>query len=137
MSTVTKIGRHTVELYESIEELPIRRFHRYNKLLLIDAGIGSDIADVDKHFEKALIYLRNKDTAAAATELQNLRQNLHFVMTDIQPKYMAFAVLIKSLDGKECDDLSDDGLRSLVDKISDASVKDVAASMEAAKKKNR
>ena len=30
-----------VELYDSIEDLPIMRFHKYNKMLLVDAGVGS------------------------------------------------------------------------------------------------
>ena len=38
----TKIGERAVVLYDSIDELPILRFHAYNKMLLIDAGVGSD-----------------------------------------------------------------------------------------------
>lgn len=36
-----------VELYDSIEDLPIMRFHKYNKMLLVDAGVGSDLSDFD------------------------------------------------------------------------------------------
>ena len=52
MKTV-KIGKHTVELYDTIEELPVIRFHKYQKYLLVDSGIGSTIEDFDKHIEKA------------------------------------------------------------------------------------
>ena len=48
MKTV-QIKGMDVELYNSIEDLPIMRFHKYNKMLLIDAGIGSDLADFDRH----------------------------------------------------------------------------------------
>lgn len=41
-----------IELYENIEDLPIGRFHKFNKMLLIDAGVGSDIHDFDIHIEK-------------------------------------------------------------------------------------
>ena len=44
-----KLAGHKVRLYDSIEELPICRFHAYNRMLLIDAGIGSDINDFDAH----------------------------------------------------------------------------------------
>ena len=47
-----KIGKHEVEIYDTIEELPMVRFHKYQKLLLIDAGIGSDITAFDQRGEK-------------------------------------------------------------------------------------
>ena len=42
MRKVTLSG-HVVEIYDAIDELPMRRFHRYNKMVLVDAGIGSEI----------------------------------------------------------------------------------------------
>ena len=53
MKTV-KIGEYTVEIYDAIDELPMLRFHKYNKMLLVDAGIGSDLQDFDTHIEKAM-----------------------------------------------------------------------------------
>ena len=44
-----KLAGKTIEVYDDIENLPVTRFHKYNKMLLVDAGIGSDIADFDKH----------------------------------------------------------------------------------------
>ena len=52
-----QLGKHKVELYDSIEDLPMMRFHKYNKMLLVDAGIGSDLNDFDRHIEKALWFL--------------------------------------------------------------------------------
>ena len=43
-----KIGTHDVEMYDSIDELPIIRFHKYQKLLLVDSGIGADINSFDQ-----------------------------------------------------------------------------------------
>ena len=37
----TQIGKYKVEIYDAIEDLPMQRFHKYNKMLLVDAGIGS------------------------------------------------------------------------------------------------
>ena len=59
MKTV-KIGERTVEIYDAIDELPMLRFHKYNKMLLVDAGIGSDLQDFDTHIEKAIRYARSK-----------------------------------------------------------------------------
>lgn len=131
----TKIGKYNVEMYDAIEELPMQRFHKYNKMLLIDAGIGSDLADFDRHIEKAAIYARSKTPELAATELDNMRQNIYFIQTGLSPRYLAFAVLVKSIDGKECNDLSDDGLQKIVDMFADVPVKDIAAEFSEVKKK--
>ena len=57
MKTV-KIGERTVEIYDEIDKLPMLRFHKYNKMLLVDAGIGSDLQDFDTHIEKlSLIHI--------------------------------------------------------------------------------
>ena len=42
-------GKHVIKLYDSVDELPIGAYQRYNKFLLIDAGIGSSIDDFDAH----------------------------------------------------------------------------------------
>lgn len=47
------LAKHKVELYDSIDELPIVRFHKYNKMLLIDAGVGSDLSDWERTYGKS------------------------------------------------------------------------------------
>ena len=74
----TKIGERAVVLYDSIDELPILRFHAYNKMLLIDAGVGSDLNDWDAHIEKAIRFIRKEKPDLAEKELDNLRQNVYF-----------------------------------------------------------
>lgn len=134
MNTV-KIGGKVVTLYDSIEEMPMRRFHKYNKMMIIDAGIGSDVADVDKHLEKAIAYIGSNMPDAAATELENMRQNIFFVQNDVSPRFLSFAALVHSVDGVPCEDISDDGLAKVVQMFADAPVGDVTASLEAVKKK--
>ena len=48
------INNHIVILYDSIDELPIIRFHKYNKYMLIDSGIGSDLNDINVHIDRAI-----------------------------------------------------------------------------------
>lgn len=134
MRTV-KIGDYTVEIYDAIDDLPMMRFHKYNKMLLVDAGIGSDLQDFDTHIEKAMRYARSKTPELAAIELDNMRQNVYFIQTGISPKHLAFAVLVKSINGNPCNDLSDDGLQKVVDMFGDVPIKELTAQMEAVKKK--
>ena len=116
---VGKVNKHTVEMYDSIDELPIQRFQKYNKYLLIDSGVGSDLQDVLNHIERAKIYIK-ANPVMAATELENLRQSIYLVTEEMSPKYMAFAVLVNKIDGEEMKDLSDAGLKKVLEILSEA-----------------
>jgi hypothetical protein len=95
-----KIGKYQVELHDSIDELSMSRFHKYNKMLLIDAGIGSDLSDFDARIEKARVYCTTKAPELALMELDNLRQTVYFIQSELSPKHLAFCILIKSIDGE-------------------------------------
>ena len=124
-----------VRLYDSIEELPMVRFHKYNKMLLIDAGIGSDIQAFDAHVEKVVRYMRNGDAEDAAKELENLRQSVYVVQTEQSPRNLSFACLVAKVDGRDCDDISDEGLERTRALLSDIKVKEMATVRAEAKKK--
>lgn len=134
MRTV-QIGTMRVELYDAIEELPMRRFHKYNKMLLVDSGIGSDMADFDRHIEKIIAYCKSKNPELAAVELDNMRQNVYYIQTGLSPRHMAFAVLVKSIDGKPCEDISDEGLQKTVAMFADVPIVEIAAQNGTVKKK--
>ena len=99
--------------------MPIVNFQKYNKYLLIDSGIGSDADDIDAHIVKIAKFIKANNNKKALQELQNMRQNMYMVNSEISPKYLAFAALIHSLDGKEVNDLSDDGLKKLLQDLKD------------------
>ena len=134
MREVTLAG-HRVTLYTSIEELPMARFHKYNKYLLVDAGIGSDMQAVDGHISRVVQYIKDGKREEAGRELENLRQNFYMIMSETNPRQMSFACLVKELDGEVCDDLSDEGLQRVCAKLSDIPVNEVTAEHEAVKKK--
>lgn len=107
------VNKKVLTLYDSIDELPIVNFQKYNKYLLIDAGIGSDVDSIDEHISRLAKYIKT-DLAKASQELQNYRQNLYMIASGISPKHMAFAALIHSIDGKKVEDLSDENLQSIL-----------------------
>ena len=111
------INKKTICVYDSIDEMPIANFQKYNKYLMIDSGIGSDVDDIDAHITKIAKYIKSKDEKKALLELQNMRQSMYMINSEISPKYLAFAALIHSIDGKEVTDLSDDGLKALLEEI--------------------
>ena len=70
-------NNRTIEVYDSIEELPIVNFQKYNKYLLIDSGIGSDVDSIDEHIVKIAKLIKKEDSQKAMQELLNMRQNLY------------------------------------------------------------
>lgn len=130
-----QIGQHTVEIFDAIDTLPMLRFHAYNKMLLIDAGVGSDLADFDNHIEKAMRFCRANKPELATQELDNMRQNVYFIQSGISPKYLAFCALVKSVDGEPKTDLSIEGLQKVLQIFADVPVNELTAQIEAVKKK--
>ena len=134
MVTVT-IGKHTVEMYDTIDELPIVRFHKYQKLLLIDAGIGSTIEAFDQRIEKTRRFLMDGKPDKAGQELENLRQSVYMIQTGLNPQHRAFAALVTKIDGTEYPDPTDKTLDDITKLLSDTPIKEVTAQLEAVKKK--
>lgn len=130
-----KIGKHTVEMYNTIEELPIVRFHKYQKLLLVDAGVGSDIAAFDQRIEKTRRFLMAGKPEQAQQELENMRQCVFLIQSGVNPKHRAFAALITKIDGQDCTDIGDDALAAITEKLNDVPESELTAQLEAVKKK--
>lgn len=131
---IGKINKHTVEIYDSIDELPINRFQRYNKYLLIDSGVGSDLQDVLDHIDRAKIYIKS-NPSMAITELDNMKQAVYLVSEQISPKYIAFAVLVSKIDGQPMDDLTDAGLQRVLDILKEAKKSWIDGILHSVKKK--
>lgn len=132
-----ELNGHKVRLYDSIDDLPMVRFHKYNRMLLVDAGIGSDISDLDNHIERVVRYIRKGDNESAAKELDNLRQNVYMVMTEQSVHDLSFACLVESIDGERRDDLSPEGLQQVCELLGGATRRELAGAFQSAKKKNR
>lgn len=115
MRTIT-LGGHTLEIYDAIDELPIKRFHKFNKYMLIDAGIGSDLNDINSHIAKAMRYI-DLDKDKAKLVLENLRQSLFLVSEGRNIRHLSFAILIKYMDGKRIYDISDENLENIMGKL--------------------
>lgn len=111
-----EINKHIYEIYDSIDDMPIINFQKFNKLLLIDSGLGSDIDSIDTHLVN-LAKLIKTDMSKAQQEIQNLRQTMYMVSAGISPKYLAFTALIRSIDGKINTDLSDDNLKRILENL--------------------
>lgn len=129
-----KLGKFIVEIYDSISELPVVRYHAYSKMMLIDAGVGSDIGSLDAHLQKAISFMKD-DPAKAVKELDNLRQNVFLIQSEVSPRHLAFCALVKTVDGVEQTDLTTEGLQKLATMFGDVIEEEVTKALATAKKK--
>lgn len=130
-----KIGTHTVKIYDAIEEMPVLRYHKFTKCLMVDAGIGSDISAVDRHLYKARYYVSAGKPDLAQIELENLRQAILFVGNNITPKLTAFAAIVAEIDGKPQTDITDAALQKVSEMLQSATMKEVTDAVDTEKKK--
>lgn len=112
-----KVNGHVLEVFEGIDELPIINFQKYNKYLLIDAGVGSDVDSIGQHIVSLAKLIGADDKEKALAELENLQNNLIMINSEISPTNLAFIALVHSIDGEKLTDLSDTGLKMQLEKI--------------------
>lgn len=130
-----KLNGHKVRIYDSIDTLPITRFHSYNRMLLVDAGVGSDISDFDNHIERMVRYIRKGDNDSAAKELENMRQNVYMIMSGQSVRDLSFACLVASIDDEPCNDMSQEALQRIVETLGGATRGELTEAYQSAKKK--
>jgi hypothetical protein len=114
-----KYNGHKIEMYDSIQSLPIWRFQEYNKYMVVESGIGSDLEAIDTSLT-ALRSLISQDPNAAIRKTVNYQQSLHFIMQNVSPKMAAFFMLVNKIDGEKVtdDELTDEGITELIRKLS-------------------
>lgn len=127
---VVQLGKHRIVMYDSIEDLPIKRFHKYQQYLMIEAGIGSDIYAFDKRVERIKCFMAEGKTEDAEKEFNNLRLCVYQIQNGINPKHKSFGMLVTEVDGVEYDDAD-----KVIEALSDVTDKEVTALLEAVKKK--
>jgi hypothetical protein len=111
------IGKLSVVFYDSIDELPILRYHKFNKFISIDAGIGENPEDAARHINAIRDANHRKDFERVEQLAQNLQQCLAFSVSNVSPKSLAYAVMIKSIDGVEQTDITEYGLETTLQKV--------------------
>lgn len=115
-----RLNGHYLELYDSIDELPFARFQEYNRAVLIDSGLGSDFAAIDRHITQARRYNAAGEKQHAEQALLNMREAVNMVLEKVSPESRAFVCLIRRMNGNEVTDLSDDNVTAIIRDLSRA-----------------
>lgn len=112
-----KINGHVLEMWDSVDSMPASNYINHARLTMLDAGIGSDLDSVTRHWQR-IAKLSEKGGDALNKELSNYLQNLHFIVSNTSPEMMSFVSLIKSIDGKLIDDYSDENAKAIIEQLS-------------------
>lgn len=133
------IGKHKIEFFDGILDMPFERFNYYNKYVMLDAELGSTVQDFDKVIIRINEFVSKDMKDEATKELINLRFVVNNVLSEKSHKGLAFATLIKKFDGKEIEDYGEDNLKTMLIKLSrqGLKVKDVITNNEDLKKKSK
>lgn len=117
-----KTDKGTILVNESIKELPISRYTDFNKYIIQDTGIGSDVHAIMKHFALLDSFLAAGKIDDARRERLNLHFNFVVAINKINITHISFAVLIKSINGQAIDDYSERGLERVCQTIGEIGV---------------
>lgn len=94
-------GKHEIELFDSIQNLPVLRFQRFNKYQMQSVEIGSTFEDYDQRTVKAMQFLKKGMKDEAIQELENRRQTVFNAFNDFTPVGRSFAILVKRIDSRD------------------------------------
>lgn len=128
-----------IEMYEELDDLPIVRKHRHEFYTMLDMATGSSKESLTHRINRALQYLDMNETSAATTELHNAQLGLSMLHEGASPNGLAFAVMVKSINGVACDDITENGLKLTLHKLNELGLthKKATQIIEASKKKSK
>ena len=107
------LNKHEIELYDGVDEMPVTRYHKFTQLMVLSAGVGNDIAAVKSKILGVKQMLDDKQPEKAKVELLNLYQTFFFIDTVTDPRSLAMASCVHSIDGKVVESISEDTLNDI------------------------
>lgn len=113
-----KISGHVLEMWDSVDSLPASNYINHARLVMLDAGIGSDLDAVTRHWQRVAKLAEKGDADGLKKQLSNYLQCLQFVVSNTSPEMMSFVSMIKSIDGKPIDDYSDENAKAIIAELS-------------------
>lgn len=129
--------KHSVILFDSIDELQIERFNAFNRFVMLDAEVGGSIFDYDRNNQKLIEFLAKGMYPEALQEVKNNRLTIWNVLQGLNPNHYSFACLVKSIDGKECIGVKQTDLDEVIKKLIEIGITqgNLTEAFEAVKKK--
>ena len=113
-----KVGNINLEFFDGIDVMPMQRFNAFNKFVMLDAELGSTVFDFDKINTRIMEFVSKDMKEEALKELLNLRLVYNNILNENDTNGLAFASLIKKINGEEVEDFSEKNLKEILLKLS-------------------
>lgn len=108
---------HRITYYDGdIAELPAERFNKFNKFIMLDANLGSDLQDLNERINRIRAYIK-KEPEKAESELNNFQQSIQLIFKGINPSHLAACALITEVDGIKYTEVTDQSIMQVYDKL--------------------
>lgn len=115
--------------FESIKDLPEWRYNEFQNYLIQESGIGNNIEQVNDNLANVEVCLFKKDYDNAIKEIVKLKLSCFTAFNNINFNSLAFCCLVKTIKGKEYDDINE--IKELIKNIK---VKDIEETISKVKK---
>lgn len=117
-------GLNTIEMYDSVHNMPILRFRRWNKYVMESSDIGSEFSDFSNRLNKIAQFIQKDMKNDALKEIENTRITVWNALKEFSPKTKVFAIFVKSINGKSYDDFSPDSIKECIKHLSKIGITD-------------
>lgn len=114
---IIEVKGHKIEVFDSIQELGILRFQKFNKYQMQSNEVGSTFEDYDARTSKALSFLHKEMVDEAIQEISNRRLTVYNAYNDIPVKGKAFAVMVKRIDNTFYDGTGPDDVDKVLEHL--------------------
>ena len=104
-----------VIFYDSIEEMPHRRYMKFNKEMMRSNEVGNTKADIIKRVNRAMGFIGANEPDKAMKELSNARMAYNYSQAELEPRGLALAAMVKSINGVEVEDITTSGLQNTLE----------------------
>ena len=114
---IVEIKGHKIEVFDSIQDLGILRFQKFNKYQMQSNEVGNTFDDYDARTQKALAFLHKGMTNEAIQELSNRRLTVFNAYNEYSPIGQAFAVMVKRIDDKYYKGITSDEIDEVLEHL--------------------
>lgn len=117
MKEITLGSKHKVKIYDSIDEMTVARYHRWNQMMVLNEGIGLTPEGLNGRLANVSRLIDAERADAAKVELHNIAVALSVARAGADMQTRALAATVAEIDGEPTDDLTNDGLDKTVARL--------------------
>ena len=118
-----EIGKHTFEFWTDLEEeISINRYIKWFQYLIMDSTFNEGVRGIVKSDERFFNLLRQEKIDDAINQRKHSGMAINNMLNGLYSKSLALACIVKSIDGKAQNDLSEEGLQKVSKQINESDI---------------